>query len=111
MNFGPPGQAKLIYFVDDLNLPEVDSYNTQSAIALLRQQMEYGHIYDIQKLVAKYISNTLIVSCMNPTAGSFVINPRLQRWYTTFAVGMPGATSLLTIYQTFLDGHLVRTVL
>lgn len=108
MNFGPPGQAKLIYFVDDLNLPEVDSYNTQSAIALLRQQMEYGHIYDIQKLVAKYIQNTLIVSCMNPTAGSFVVNPRLQRWYTTFAIGLPGPTSLLTIYQTFLDGHLIH---
>ena len=39
-----------MYFVDDLNLPEVDKYMTQSAIALLRQQMEYGHIYDMTKL-------------------------------------------------------------
>ena len=108
MNFGPPGKTKLIYFVDDLNLPEVDSYNTQSAIALLRQHMEYGHIYDIGKLMAKYIANTMVVSCMNPTAGSFVVNPRLQRWYTTFAIGMPGPGSLLTIYQTFLDGHLMH---
>ena len=36
--------------MDDLNLPEVDKYMTQSAIALLRQQMEYGHIYDMTKL-------------------------------------------------------------
>ena len=49
-NFGPPGIAHLVYFVDDLNLPEVDKYMTQSAIALLRQQMEYGHIYDMTKL-------------------------------------------------------------
>jgi dynein heavy chain len=108
MNFGPPGQTKLIYFVDDLNLPEVDNYYTQSAIALLRQHMEYGHIYDIGKLMAKYIANTMVVSCLNPTAGSFVVNPRLQRWYTTFAIGMPGPGSLLTIYQTFLDGHLIH---
>ena len=47
---GPPGIAHLVYFVDDLNLPEVDKYMTQSAIALLRQQMEYGHIYDMTKL-------------------------------------------------------------
>ena len=40
----------MVYFVDDLNLPEVDKYMTQSAIALLRQQMEYGHIYDMTKL-------------------------------------------------------------
>jgi dynein heavy chain len=106
MNFGPPGQAKLIYFVDDLNLPEVDTYNTQSAIALLRQHIEYGHVVDMTKLMNKYIANCQYVSCMNPTAGSFIVNPRLQRWFTTFAIGMPGPTSLLTIYQTFLDGHL-----
>ena len=27
--YGPPGAAKMVYFVDDLNLPEVDAYNTQ----------------------------------------------------------------------------------
>eukprot|EP00968_Pinguiococcus_pyrenoidosus_P000337 scaffold23_cov268-Pinguiococcus_pyrenoidosus.AAC.7 len=105
-NFGPPGQARLVYFVDDLNLPEVDKYNTQSAIALLRQYMEYEHFYDLAKLTSKTISNSQVVSCMNPTAGSFEVNPRLQRWFVTFAIGLPGPTSLLTIYQTFLDGHL-----
>jgi len=105
-NFGPPGNTKLVYFVDDLNLPEVDTYNTQSAIAHLRQHMEYEHCYDLQKMTLKNISKTQVVSCMNPTAGSFNINPRLQRWFATFAIGLPGSTSLLTIYQTFLDGHL-----
>ncbi|KAL7490113.1 hypothetical protein ACHAW6_015825 [Cyclotella cf. meneghiniana] len=105
-NYGPPGKTKLVYFIDDLNLPEVDAYNTQSAIAHLRQHMEYEHCYELQKMTLKNISNTQIVSCMNPTAGCFNINPRLQRWFATFAMGLPGSTSLLTIYQTFLDGHL-----
>jgi len=105
-NYGPPGKTKLVYFIDDLNLPEVDTYNTQSAIAHLRQHMEYEHCYELQKMTRKNISNTQVVSCMNPTAGSFNINPRLQRWFATFAMGIPGSTSLLTIYQTFLDGHL-----
>ena len=39
----------------------------------------------------------------NPTAGSFNINPMLQHWFATFAI--LGSTSLLTIYQTFLNGH------
>ena len=105
-NFAPPGIAKLVYFIDDLNLPEVDTYNTQSAIAHLRQHMEYSHCYELQKMSLKNISNTQIVTCMNPTAGCFFINPRLQRWFTTFAISLPGSTSLLTIYQTFLDGHI-----
>lgn len=105
-NYGPPGTTKLVYFVDDINLPEVDTYNTQSALAHLRQHMEYEHCYELQKMTLRNIANTQVVSCMNPTAGCFNINPRLQRWFATFALGLPGSTSLLTIYQTFLDGHL-----
>jgi len=107
-NFGPPGQAKLVYFVDDINLPEVDPYDTQSAIALLRQHIEYEHAYDLSKLTVKNIGNTQLVACMNPTAGSFEINPRLQRWFATFAIGLPETMSLHTIYLTFLTGHLKK---
>ena len=66
-------------------------------------------MYDLTKLAQnpqKNISKTQMMSCMNPTAGSNEINPRLQRNFVTFAIGLPGPTSLLTIYQTFLDGHL-----
>jgi dynein heavy chain len=107
-NYGPPGQANLVYFVDDINLPEVDPYDTQSAIALLRQHLEYEHVYDLSKLTAKNISNTQLVACMNPTAGSFEIDPRLQRWFATFAIGLPETMSLHTIYLTFLTGHLKK---
>jgi dynein heavy chain len=47
----------MVYFVDDLNLPEVDPYGTQSAIALLRQHIDYGHWYDTQKLVLKIVDD------------------------------------------------------
>ena len=58
-NYGPPGQAKLVYFIDDINLPEVDPYNTQSAIALLRQHLEYEHVYDLSKLTQKNIEEVI----------------------------------------------------
>jgi len=105
--FGPPGSSSMIYFVDDLNLPEVDKYNTQSAIALIRQHLDYQHWYDPNKLSLKSVVSCQYITALNPTAGSFVVNPRLQRHFTSFAVGMPSATSLLTIYQTFLEGHLL----
>lgn len=34
--FAPKGTSKLVYFVDDLNMPATDPYDTQNAIALLR---------------------------------------------------------------------------
>ena len=90
-NFGPPGNKKLIYFVDDLNMAALDKYNTATNISLMRQHMGYGHIYDLNKLTQKVLMNTQYLSAMNPTAGSFVINPRLQRLFAAFAIGFPSA--------------------
>lgn len=36
------------------------------------------HRYDRQKLTLKDVHNCQYVACMNPTSGSFTIDPRLQ---------------------------------
>jgi dynein heavy chain len=105
-NYGPPGAKKLIYFLDDLNMPEVDKYGTASPHTLLRQYVDYRHWYDRAKLTLKDIHNCQYVACMNPTAGSFTISQRLQRHFSTFSVNFPGLESLQTIYQQILSGHL-----
>jgi len=104
-NFGPPGAQKLVYFVDDLNMPQLDVYDTSTAISLLRQYFEYQHWYDLTKLQLRIIQNCQFLSAMNPTCGSFIINPRLQRHFMVFAIGFPGQEALLTIFSTFLNGH------
>ena len=45
-----------------------------------------------------------------PKAGSNVVDPRLQRWMTCFAIGLPSAESLTTIYETFMLGHFSEVV-
>jgi dynein heavy chain len=106
VNYGPPGQNKLIYFVDDLNMPKLDAYDTAMPISQIRQHLGWGHWFDRQKLTPKVIHNTQYVACMNPTAGAFTINPRLQRLFMTLAVDFPGQDSLMKIYGTFMTGHL-----
>uniref|UniRef100_A0A8C2VBK0 Dynein axonemal heavy chain 17 n=1 Tax=Chinchilla lanigera TaxID=34839 RepID=A0A8C2VBK0_CHILA len=105
-NYGPPGTKKLIYFIDDMNMPEVDKYGTVAPHTLIRQHMDHGHWYDRQKLTLKDIHNCQYVACMNPTAGSFTIDPRLQRHFCVFAVSFPGQEALTTIYSTILSQHL-----
>jgi dynein heavy chain len=75
--YAPQGSKKLIYFVDDLNMPGPDPYDTQTAIALLRQHRDYEHWYDKNKLSLMDIKSTQLIAAMNPTAGTFFINPRL----------------------------------
>ena len=98
----------MIYSVDDLNMAMLDPYNTASNISLMRQHMGYGHIFDLNKLTQKVLLNTQYLSAMNPTAGSFIVNPRLQRLFATFAIGFPSLDALNTIYATFLVGHLSK---
>ncbi|XP_039357485.1 dynein heavy chain 17, axonemal isoform X14 [Mauremys reevesii] len=105
-NFGPPGTKKLIYFIDDMNMPEVDKYGTVAPHTLIRQHIDHGHWYDRNKLTLKDIHNCQYVACMNPTSGSFTIDSRLQRHFCVFAVSFPGQEALVTIYSTILAQHM-----
>ena len=58
INYGPPGTKQLIYFVDDLNMPKLDPYETAMPISLIRQHLGWGHWFDRAKLTQKNINNT-----------------------------------------------------
>ncbi|CAH8640372.1 unnamed protein product [Heterobilharzia americana] len=105
-NYGPPGNKRLIYFIDDLNMPEVDTYFTVQPHCLIRQHIDHSHWYDRTKLTLKEINNTQYVACMNPTSGSFTIDPRLQRHFCVFGLSFPGQEALKTIYSSILTQHL-----
>lgn len=62
--------------------------------------------YDKIKVVLKEIISCQYCAGMNPTAGSFQITPRMQRHFVTFAVQMPGAEIVRSIYMQIIDGHL-----
>ncbi|KAK9843805.1 hypothetical protein WJX81_007069 [Elliptochloris bilobata] len=106
VRFGPPGSKRLVYFVDDMNMPFVDKYDTQSAIELLRQSLDYKGWFDKVKIVLKEVTNIQYSACINPTAGSFNITPRMQRHFATFAVQMPSLEIARSIFSAILDGHL-----
>jgi len=105
--FGPPTNKKCIYFIDDLNMPYVDTYDTQSAIMLLTQILSYAQVYNREALEEKKdLVDILFTACMNPKAGSFMINPRLQRHFTVITCFTPTATLISGIYSAILDRHL-----
>ena len=104
--YGPPS-GHLVYFVDDLNLPQGDTYGTQTPISLMRQHMDSGGWYDRTDVsLKKSIINTQYICCMNPKSGSFAVSQRLQRSFVTFGANLPSDGDLQTIFGTILNSHL-----
>lgn len=44
--FGPAPGKKMIYYLDDLNLPEIEEFGTQNALSMLRMIMDLKTFYD-----------------------------------------------------------------
>jgi len=107
IHFGPPLGKVLIYFMDDLNMPYLDKYGTQSPICLVRQIIDYGLVYDRDHLEEKKkLQDIMFSACMNPKSGSFVVDLRLTRHFTLVACLTAEKEILSTIYFQILDNHL-----
>ena len=62
----------------------------QTPLELLRQYMDYQQWYDRKdRSLCKIIQDVQFVAAMNPKAGSFHINPRLQRHFSVIGLRMP----------------------
>jgi dynein heavy chain len=105
--FGPPAGKHLVVFIDDINLPYVETYGTQNAIELLRQQADHKSIFDRVDLgFRREVVDCQYLAAMNPKSGSFVVSERLQRHFATFSCTMPGTADLQAIYGEIFAGHL-----
>jgi dynein heavy chain len=56
----------------------------------------------------KRLKDVLFMACMNPKSGSFTVDVRLQRHFTTFACTLPTNDIMTYIYKSILFGHLAN---
>jgi dynein heavy chain len=105
--YGPPSGKILMFFMDDLNMPKLDKYGTQSPICLIRQLIDYKLVFDRDHLdEKKTIEDIMFLGCLNPKSGSFIIDPRLTRHFTLVGLGVPDKEILNTVYHQILSSHL-----
>ena len=99
------GSEKLVYFIDDINMPALDTYGTQTAIELLSYQMQYGGWYDRRKLVLQHVKNVSYVTAINPAVGVGMCNPRFISNFATFAVQQTNPVSSTT--HSYINAKMV----
>ena len=70
---GPRKSSRLIYFIDDINMGQTDTYGTSQSLAFLLQHFAYGFWFDRDKLIINEVSDVQYVACMNPSVGSYMV--------------------------------------
>lgn len=104
--YGPAGGKNLFFFIDDLNMPAVDNYDSQPPICLLRQIIDFGIIFNRDHLEEQYkLQDIMFAACMNPKSGSYFVDLRMTRHFTQIGLGIPEKEILLVIYQQILGAQ------
>ena len=107
-SFGPPAGKKLLVFMDDMNMPVVDTYGTQQPIELLKLLLEKGGMYDRGKdMQWKYFRDISYLAAMGRAGGGRnEVNPRFLSLFSVFNMVFPSDETVNRIYSTILKGHL-----
>ncbi|XP_068444624.1 dynein axonemal heavy chain 6 isoform X2 [Clinocottus analis] len=104
---GAPGNKKLVVFVDDLNMPKLDSYGSQPPIELLRQFQDFSGFYDRNKFTWNQIQEmTIAAACAPPGGGRNPVTPRFIRHFSMLCLPTPSEHSLKQIFKAILSGFL-----
>ncbi|XP_017317258.1 dynein axonemal heavy chain 6 isoform X2 [Ictalurus punctatus] len=104
---GAPANKRLLVFVDDLNMPKLDSYGSQPPIELLRQFQDFQGFYDRDKFFWKEIQDmTVAAACAPPGGGRNPVTPRFIRHFSMLCLPTPSEHSLKQIFKAILCGFL-----
>lgn len=99
--------TSMIFFIDDVNMPQLETYFAQPPCELLRQTIDQGGFYDVKKLLFKHVKDTkFIAACAPPGGGRNAVTPRLFRHFNMIWVPDLSSASMKTIFTAILKGNL-----
>ncbi|KAI8730179.1 dynein heavy chain 6, axonemal isoform X4, partial [Biomphalaria glabrata] len=105
---GAPQGKLVVIFIDDLNMPKLDTYGSQPPIELLRQYLDFDGLYDRETMTWKEIQDvTLAAACSPPGGGRNPVSPRLFQHFSMFTIPSPTEMSLKQMFLAIINGFLL----
>ncbi|XP_014215495.1 dynein heavy chain 3, axonemal [Copidosoma floridanum] len=107
--YGPTMGKKCVMFVDDLSMPQTETYGAQPPIELLRQWIDHGHWYDLKDTSMLQLVDIRFVAAMLPPGGaSNKLTPRLTRHMVVIGIDSFDDSTMTRIFGTILEWHFAR---
>jgi len=109
--FGPPGNKKMLVFIDDISMPAYNDWGDQITMEIVRQQMEMGGMYNLEKPGEfKFIKDLIFIGAMlHPGGGKNdiscmpgMLGGRCKRQFHVMNVTLPSAASINQIFGSLL---------
>lgn len=104
---GAPIGKKIIFFVDDVNMPKLETYGAQPPIELLRQFLDFQGLYDREKMYWKDIADVILGAACGPASGGRnPLSPRFVRHFSLLSFPSPNTGTLVGIFGSITVGFL-----
>ncbi|CAG7817426.1 unnamed protein product, partial [Allacma fusca] len=107
--YGPPVGKKCIVFIDDLSLPQKESYGAQPAIELLRQWIDHGYWFDKKDTSIINLADLLLVTAMGaPGGGKNEVTQRFIRHLNILSIDSFDDNTMKKIFGAIVDWHFAK---
>ncbi|XP_075210784.1 dynein heavy chain 3, axonemal [Lycorma delicatula] len=107
--FGPAMGKMCVLFVDDLSMPQKETYGAQPPIELLRQWIDHRHWYDLKTTARLDLVDILFVGSMIPPGGgSNNVTFRFTRHMNIICIDSFDDTTLTKIFSAILEWHFLK---
>ena len=109
--YGPPAGKRMSMFVDDVNLPDINSWGDQVTNEFFRSMIEMKGYYSLDKPgdFSNLVDIQYLAAMIHPGGGRNDIPQRLKRHFITFNCTIPTEEAIDHIFRIISKGHFNKT--